>query len=146
MNNLIRTDQDGYEETQEAQARHTHREQKAQSARDLAQASEQSQTQKKAAVLSRSKDKSPEKAKATKAVAKSDPNKKPSLWRRFVNYCKEVKGEMQRVVWPTRPELVNASLIVVGALVFFGVGIAIIDNIIIIPLDAIATLGVNANG
>lgn len=120
--------------------------QKAQSARDLAQASEQSQTQKKAAVLSRSKDKSPEKAKATKAVAKSDPNKKPSLWRRFVNYCKEVKGEMQRVVWPTRPELVNASLIVVGALVFFGVGIAIIDNIIIIPLDAIATLGVNANG
>ena len=119
-------------------------EQKAQSARDLAQASEQSQTQKKAAVLSRSKDKSPE--KATKAVAKSDPNKKPSLWRRFVNYCKEVKGEMQRVVWPTRPELVNASLIVVGALVFFGVGIAIIDNIIIIPLDAIATLGVNANG
>ena len=53
---------------------------------------------------------------------------------------------MQRVVWPTRPELVNASLIVVGALVFFGVGIAIIDNIIIIPLDAIATLGVNANG
>lgn len=121
-------------------------EQKAQSARDLAQASEQSQTQKKAAVLSRSKDKSPEKAKATKAVAKSDPNKKPSLWRRFVNYCKEVKGEMQRVVWPTRPELVNASLIVVGALVFFGVGIAIIDNIIIIPLDGIATLGVNANG
>lgn len=121
-------------------------EQKAQSARDLAQASEQSQTQKKAAVLSRSKDKSPEKAKATKAVAKSDPNKKPSLWRRFVNYCKEVKGEMQRVVWPTRPELVNASLIVVGALVFFGVGIAIIDIIIIIPLDAIATLGVNANG
>ena len=121
-------------------------EQKAQSARDLAQAREQSQTQKKAAVLSRSKDKSPEKAKVTKAVAKSDPNKKPSLWRRFVNYCKEVKGEMQRVVWPTRPELVNASLIVVGALVFFGVGIAIIDNIIIIPLDAIATLGVNANG
>ena len=121
-------------------------EQKAQSARDLAQASEQSQAQKKAAVLSRSEDKSPEKAKATKAVAKSDPNKKPSLWRRFVNYCKEVKGEMQRVVWPTRPELVNASLIVVGALVFFGVGIAIIDNIIIIPLDAIATLGVNANG
>lgn len=121
-------------------------EQKAQSARDLAQASEQSQTQKKAAVLSRSKDKSPEKAKVTKAVVKSDPNKKPSLWRRFVNYCKEVKGEMQRVVWPTRPELVNASLIVVGALVFFGVGIAIIDNIIIIPLDAIATLGVNANG
>lgn len=122
-------------------------EQKAQSARDLAQQTT-AQPQKKAAVLSRSKDKAPEKAKSTKAVAKNDSKsgKKPSIWRRFVNYCKEVKGEMQRVVWPTRPELVNASLIVVGALVFFGVGIAIIDNIIIIPLDAIATLGVSANG
>lgn len=78
-------------------------EQKAQSARDLAQqATAQPQTQKKT-VLSRSKDKAPEKAKSTKAVAKSDPNKKPSLWRRFVNYCKEVKGEVQRVVWPRAP-------------------------------------------
>lgn len=118
-------------------------EQKAQSARDLAEA--QAQTQKKA-VAARSKDKGAEKAKSTKAVAKSDPNKKPSLWRRFVNYCKDVKGEMQRVVWPTRPELLNASLIVVGALLFFGIGIAIIDNIIILPLDAISTLGVSVNG
>lgn len=116
-------------------------EQKAQSARDIAQANEQ--PKKKAGVLSRSKDKSAEKEKS---VAKADKNKKPSLWRRFVDYCKAVKGEMQRVVWPTRPELINASLIVVGALVFFGVAIAIVDNIIIIPLDAISTLGVNVNG
>ena len=117
-------------------------EQRAQSERDLAKASEQ--PQKKATVLSRSKDKAPE--KQSKAVAKADANKKPGLIKRFVNYCKEVKGEMQRVVWPTRPELINASLIVVGALIFFGVGIAIIDNIIIIPLDAISTLGVKHLG
>lgn len=118
-------------------------EQKAQSERDLAQAAAQP-AKKQKGLHSRSKD--AEKAKSSKAVAKSDPNKKPSLWRRFVNYCKEVKGEMQRVVWPTRPELLNASLIVVAALVFFGVGIAIIDNIIVIPLDAISTLGVKVDG
>ena len=48
---------------------------------------------------------------------------------------------MKRVVWPTRKELVNASLIVVGALIFFGVFIAIIDNIVLIPLEALAGLG-----
>lgn len=84
------------------------------------------------------------KAKKKEKDAKKGENgkaAKPGVWRRFVNYCKAVKVEMQRVVWPTRQELVNASLIVIGAIVFFGVYIAIIDNIIIIPLDWISSLG-----
>lgn len=121
-------------------------EQKAQSARDIAQAAA-AESEKKSGILSSKKNKETEKAK-DKVAAKGKDGKaaKPGLWTRFTTYCKEVKGEMQRVVWPTRPELVNASAIVIGALVFFGVYIAIIDNIIIIPLDAIATLGVNVNG
>ncbi len=121
-------------------------EQKAQSARDIAQA-KSAEPEKKTGILSGRKDKETEKAK-NKVAAKGKDGKhaKPGLWTRFVTYCKEVKGEMQRVVWPTRPELINASVIVIGALIFFGVYIAIIDNIIIIPLDAIASLGVNANG
>jgi preprotein translocase subunit SecE len=121
-------------------------EQRAQSANDIAQATT-AQPEKKSGFLSRSKDKNAENPKAKVAPKGSDGKAaKPSLWKRFVTYCKEVKGEMQRVVWPTRSELLNASLIVIGALVFFGVFIAIIDNVIIIPLDAISSLGVNANG
>ena len=89
---------------------------------------------------------------AGKVAAKKDYNKsaakgkdgkpaKEGIFRRFINWCKSVKAEMQRVVWPTRKELVNASLIVVGAIIFFGVYIAIVDNIIVIPLDLISTLG-----
>ena len=83
---------------------------------------------------------------ASAAAAKKDNGKdvkqgKPTLLGRFVNWCKSVKVEMQRVVWPTRKELLNASLIVIGAIVFFGVYIAIIDNIVVIPLDLISTLG-----
>lgn len=89
-------------------------------------------------------------AKAAKKAAKKQEKqkgkdgkaRKPSLWQRFVNYCKAVKSEMQRVVWPTRQELINASLIVVGAIIFFGVLIGIIDNIVVIPLDWIGSLGV----
>ena len=121
-------------------------EQKAQSARDVALA-QSAESEKKKGVLSSKKDANASKAKS-KAEIKGKDGKpaKPGLWARFVTYCKDVKSEMQRVVWPTRKELVNASLIVIGALVFFGVYIAIIDNIVIIPLDAIASLGVNANG
>lgn len=121
-------------------------EQKAQSERDIAQAAA-AEPEKKSGILSGRKDKDSDKAKE-KVAAKGRDGKaaKPSLWTRFTTYCKEVKGEMQRVVWPTRPELINASAIVIGALIFFGVYIAIIDNIIIIPLDAIASLGVNVNG
>lgn len=84
------------------------------------------------------------KAKKKEAMDKKGKNgkaAKPSLWLRIKNYFKAVKSEMKRVVWPTRKELVNASLIVVGALIFFGVFIAIIDNIVLIPLDALASLG-----
>ena len=66
---------------------------------------------------------------------------KPSVPTRIKNYLLDVKAEMKRVVWPTKTELLNASLIVVGALIFFGVFVAIIDNIVLIPLEALASLG-----
>ncbi len=80
------------------------------------------------------------KAKSTKKGKDGKPAK-PSLWQRLKAYFKGVKVEIQRVVWPTRPELVSASLIVVAALVFFGVLIAIVDNVIIIPLDWVGSIG-----
>ena len=103
----------------------------------------------KAALAKSAKAAAKEQEKAEKAAAKERAAKakakekaaKPGIFRRFVNWCKAVRAEMQRVVWPTRHELVNASLIVIGAIIFFGVYIAIIDNIIIIPLSWISSLG-----
>jgi len=87
--------------------------------------------------------KAEQKKREAKLAAKGKDGRaaKPSRWQRIKNWFKDVKSEMQRVVWPTRPELINASLIVIGALVFFGVFIAIIDNVVIIPLNWIASLG-----
>ncbi len=81
------------------------------------------------------------KEEEAKREAKLKANQPPSRWERFKTYIRAVRSEMHRVVWPTRPELVNASLIVIGALLFFGIYIAIIDNIVIIPLDWISSLG-----
>ena len=79
--------------------------------------------------------------KATEKKGANGKAAKPKLTTRIKNYFSAVVSEMKRVVWPTRKELVSASFIVIGALIFFGVFIAIIDNVVIIPLEALASLG-----
>lgn len=35
-------------------------------------------------------------------------------------YLNEVQGEMKKVVWPTKPEVINSTIIVLVAVVFMG--------------------------
>jgi len=62
---------------------------------------------------------------------KVDKNRKPSIFKRFVQYCRDVKMELKRVTWPTKQEVWRSSLVVVGALVFFGLLIFAIDSAIV---------------
>ena len=49
---------------------------------------------------------------------------------------------MKRVTWPTRKDVLQWSGVVVGALIFFGVFVALLDNAIITPLlVGISSLG-----
>ena len=65
---------------------------------------------------------------------KAAPAAKPSFFARIVQYFRDVRAEMTRVVWPTRPEVLNSSVVVVTALIFFIIFIAIIDYVVVIPL------------
>ena len=49
-------------------------------------------------------------------------------------FLKDVKAEMKRVTWPTRPDVLRWTGVVVLALLFFGVFVAVLDNVIITPL------------
>ena len=74
----------------------------------------------------------------TKVKAKAEPVKKKKRFQFF----KDVKAEMKRVTWPTRTDVIRWSGVVVGALVFFGVYVAILDNVIVTPaLVALSGLG-----
>lgn len=44
------------------------------------------------------------------------------------SFLKEVGGEIQKVVWPTRSELVGASIIVVILALFFAVVLGAMDS------------------
>lgn len=72
----------------------------------------------------------------TKAVEKAKPKKE-----RF-RFLKAVRAEMKRVTWPTRPEVIRWSIVVVAALLFFGLFVFVLDNWVVTPiLVGIAGLG-----
>ncbi len=48
---------------------------------------------------------------------------------KIVKFVKEVKSEMKKVVWPSKKQVVNNTLIVIAAVVIVGVIIAVLDTI-----------------
>ena len=67
--------------------------------------------------------------KSAKSSKKDDKPKK----KRF-QFFRDVKSEMKRVTWPTRTDVLRWSGVVVVALLFFGIFVALLDNVIITPL------------
>ena len=45
-----------------------------------------------------------------------------------------VRSELKRVTWPTRNEVLRWTGVVVGALLFFGIFVAVLDNLIVTPI------------
>ncbi len=68
---------------------------------------------------------------AKKPAKKAD--EKPSKKVRF-QFLRDVKAEMKRVTWPTRIDVLRWSGVVIVALLFFGIFVAVLDNLIITPV------------
>ncbi len=79
-------------------------------------------------------------AKAGKP-GKAQQAAKPNMFQRLGQYFRDVRAEMKRVVWPTRPEVVNSSVVVVTTLLFFIVVIAITDLIVVQFLSLLTKIG-----
>ena len=72
-------------------------------------------------------------AKAGKP-GKASPAGSAGFFGRIGQYFRDVRAEMTRVVWPSRPEILNSSVVVVVTLVFFIVFILIVDYVFVLPL------------
>jgi preprotein translocase subunit SecE len=66
---------------------------------------------------------------------------KPSVFKRFGRYVNDVRAEMRRVVWPSRPEVVNSSGIVVTTLLIFIVLIFALDYVSAALVQVLAKVG-----
>ena len=73
-------------------------------------------------------------------MTKKTEEKKPK--KEHFKFLKDVRAEMKRVTWPTRQDVARWSGVVICALLFFGVYVAVLDNVIITPaLIALSGLG-----
>ena len=84
-----------------------------------------------------------EKKAAARAEAKKGKTVRrgPKFFWKFVDYLKNVKTEMKRVVWPTRPEVGRMSVVVIIALVFFGILIYLVDSAVTPLLYMLSGIG-----
>ncbi|MEC4271591.1 preprotein translocase subunit SecE [Adlercreutzia sp. R25] len=76
---------------------------------------------------------SEDKSASSTDTAKSSKKEEKPKKKRF-QFFRDVKSEMKRVTWPTRTDVLRWSGVVVVALLFFGVFVALLDNVIITPL------------
>ncbi|MDR1422656.1 MAG: preprotein translocase subunit SecE [Coriobacteriales bacterium] len=88
---------------------------------------------------------------SSKGTSKSAPKKekKESIFRKAINYFHNVRLEIKRTTWPSRDEVLRMSLIVIGALIFFGVFILVADWIMTSLLNlysGLATSGTPTSG
>ncbi len=75
-----------------------------------------------------------------KQNVKKSQDKQPGSFKRFGSYLKDVRHELHRVVWPTRSDVLNYTMVVLATLIFFGIFIYIIDSLIIPLFVAFAGL------
>jgi preprotein translocase subunit SecE len=48
-------------------------------------------------------------------------------WAKTKEFLRDTRAEMKKVSWPTRPEVVGTTAVVIGAVVFFGVYLWVCD-------------------
>lgn len=74
-------------------------------------------------------------------MAKATNAPKPNIFARFVGYIGDVRTEMKRVVWPTRQEVINSSLVVMATLGFFILFTFTIDSLVFYLVTLIGRIG-----
>ncbi|GAV32343.1 MAG: preprotein translocase subunit SecE [Anaerosomatales bacterium] len=75
-------------------------------------------------------------------MAQQGTKDKPNIFARIGGYFRDVRQEMKRVVWPSREEVVNSSVVVVVTLLFFVAFTFVIDSISSwLFIDVLAKIG-----
>lgn len=70
-------------------------------------------------------------AKNAVAAAKAKPKDgKKSVGKRFVRFFKDLKSEVKKVVWPTKKQIKNNTIVVLLFMAVAGVFLWILDGIL----------------
>ena len=71
--------------------------------------------------------------------------KKPNIFARMgkgiARYFKDLKGECKKITWPTFPNVVKNTLIVIAMCLIVGIGIWVVDYLLSLILGLITGTG-----
>ena len=88
-----------------------------------------------------------EEAPAPKAEKKSknkETAKKPNffvrVWHKLCKLCKDVSGEMKKVVWTPKEEVKRSTKLILVAVVAISLSIAVVDTVFSLLINSIAGL------
>ena len=85
-----------------------------------------------------------EKKSKTKSNTKNNEPAKPNVfvrvWKKLCKLCKDVIGEMKKVVWTPKDELKKSTKVVLAAVVAVAVAIACVDTLFSWIINSIAGL------
>jgi len=69
---------------------------------------------------------------------------KPNVFARLIGYFRNVWAELKRVVWPSRTEVINSSLVVIVTLFFFVFFTLAVDTVVIQVVQLIGNISVGS--
>ena len=60
-------------------------------------------------------------------MAQAKPTGQLNVFQRLMKYFRDVRSEMRRVVWPTRNEVTNSSMVVLVMLAIMTIFVGVLD-------------------
>ncbi len=76
---------------------------------------------------------------STNAV-KKESGKKLGFWKRVKKWCREMKSELKKVIWPGRKQTVNNTAVALVVMAASAVGIWVFDELAQFIVRALITL------
>ena len=70
----------------------------------------------------------------------AESTKKPNIFQRWARSFKDMRGEMKKVVWPTKSQMINNTLIVLACVLVVGIFIWVFDAVGGVVVNGIITL------
>ena len=60
-------------------------------------------------------------------MANENTAKKPSLFSRVKRFFKDIRGELKKVAWPPKKQVINNPTVVIVVVIISSIGISLVD-------------------
>ena len=70
----------------------------------------------------------------------AEANKKENAFKRIGRWFREMKSELKKVVWPSKSQMVNNTLVVLACVLVVGIFIWVFDAVASLVVNGIITL------